>query len=342
MLRPLAFVLALLAPGFWPVAAPAANFGALVDTVVDDHILPGFTRFAAATESLKTTADVGCDPQSPALRAAYHAGFDAWLGVSHLRFGPTEAEDRAFALAFWPDTKGFTPKSLSKLIADEDPAVNDPAAFGHVSIAARGFFALEFMLYDPGFAAAGQPAYRCALIRAIARDIDANADAILRDWQTAYADELRNPGPGRHYRSGEEAVQELFKALTTGLQFTSDTRLGRPMGTFDRPRPNRAEAHRSGRSLRNVEASLTALRALALSLAQGSPDLTGDIAAAFDTALGEAAALNDPVFAGVADPQGRLRVEILQQKIDHIREIAATELGPLLGVAAGFNSLDGD
>lgn len=137
-------------------------------------------------------------------------------------------------------------------------------------------------------------------------------------------------------------LQELFKALTTGLQFTADTRLGRPLGTFDQPRPTRAEARRAGRSLRHVQLSLIALRDLAQRLASISPEASATLDAAFGQSLDLTERLDDPVFAGVADPQGRLRVEALQQSIGRIREIAATDLGPALGVAAGFNALDGD
>ena len=338
MLKRLAMIAALL----WPAALPAAEHGALVEKVLEAHILPGFAGFAEKAAALDAAAEADCAPGSDALRAAYQGAFDAWMGVSHLRFGPTEEGDRAFALAFWPDTKGFTPKTLRSLIGAEDSAVESAGAFAHVSIAGRGFFALEFMLYDPEFADIGAPAYRCALIRAIARDIDANAGEIARDWQGRYAALMRNPGAESPYRSGEEAVQELFKALLAGLQFTSDTRLGRPLGTFERPRPNRAEARRSGRSLRNVAQSLEALKALALLLSDGHPAVAASLQGAFDEALGLARDLDDPVFAGVAEPGGRLRVEILQQSIDRIRERAGSELGPYLGVDAGFNSLDGD
>ena len=338
MLRPLITSLALL----WPLGALAADNADRVNAVLDAHILPGFSAFTAQTEALKGAATADCTATSAELRTAYNKAFDAWLGVSHLRFGPTEAEDRAFALAFWPDTKGFTPKSLGKLIADEDPAVNDLAEFSHVSIAARGLYALEFMLYDPAFAERGTAAYRCSLIRAIAGDIDANADAILDDWQNHYAAFLRVPGGESPYRTEEEAVQELYKAMLAGLQFTSDTRLGRPLGTFDKPRPMRAEARRSERALRNVEQSLEALKQLALLLAEGHTSVSVSLEAAFATAQQNAAQLDDPTFAKVSTPQGRLRVEILQQSIDHIREVAAAELGPFLGVDAGFNALDGD
>ena len=137
-------------------------------------------------------------------------------------------------------------------------------------------------------------------------------------------------------------MQELFKALTTGLEFTSDTRLGRPLGSFDRPRPNRAEVWRSGRSARHVALSLETLENLMVLLAGGNADLVARSEQAFDTALSQIEALDDPVFAGVAAPQSRLKVEVVQQSVDAIRDIARQELGPTLGVAAGFNALDGD
>ena len=95
--------------------------------------------------------------------------FDAWVGVSHLRFGPSEQDDRAFALAFWPDPRGSTPKALAALIRDEDPVVSNPDDFSTVSIAARGFYALEFLLFDPQFATAENTDYLCALIQASSR-----------------------------------------------------------------------------------------------------------------------------------------------------------------------------
>ncbi|WP_322865077.1 imelysin family protein [Aquicoccus sp. G2-2] len=335
------FIFILLAL-LWTLPVFAADLGAINKAVVDQHILPGFARLAERADALNAAAKAECAPASEPLRAAYNAAFDAWLGVSHLRFGPTETGDRGFALAFWPDPKGFTSKTLRGLIMAEDPAVNDPAKFAHVSIAGRGFYALEFLLYDDAIRATGTPEYRCKLTRAVAADIDSVAHAILTDWQESYADVLLSPGEGTRYRSREEAAQELFKALTAGLQFTADTRLGRPLGSFDRPRPKRAEAWRSGRSLHNVVQALEALQSLAVLLSGEHEDLARKFKTGFAETFDLTAKLDDPVFAGVADPSGRLRVEILQQSIERIRALLATDLGPTLGVAAGFNALDGD
>ncbi|WP_420584953.1 imelysin family protein [Ruegeria sp.] len=324
-----------------PVSALAQDRGPILTDVVAGHILPGFAALSDTSSVLAQTAQSNCAATSPELRAAYHAAFDDWITVSHLRFGPSEVDDRAFALAFWPDTKGFTPKALSTLIAAEDTAVESPEAYAETSVAGRGFFALEQMLYDPRFAEQGSAPYRCTLIQAIAKDIDRNARAIDRGWEN-YAAALTRPGDNSPYRSDDEAMQELYKALITGLEFTSDTRLGRPMGTYDRPRPNRAEARRSGRSLRHVELSLIALRDLAARLSVDHPEIATNLDHAFDKAIARAQSLDDPALAGVSTPQGRLRVEALQQAINDIRAIAATELGPTLGISAGFNSLDGD
>ncbi len=324
-----------------PLMALADERGPILSETTETHILPHFARLAETAETLNATALADCAPDSNALRSAYGDAFDAWISASHLRFGPTEIDERAFALAFWPDTKGFTPKALSRLIASRDPVVQDPATFAETSIAGRGFYALELLLYDPAYAEQADAEYRCALIRAIATDIDRNADAIQQDWQS-YSLKLTQPGKGSLYRSGDEAMQELYKALMAGLEFTADTRLGRPMGSFDRPRPKRAEARRSERSQRHVELSLIALRELAALLSADHPDIAADLNAAFDRSIDNAQTLDDPAFAGVADPQGRFRIEALQQSINDIRTIAATELGPTLGISAGFNSLDGD
>ncbi|WP_170339530.1 imelysin family protein [Ruegeria arenilitoris] len=324
-----------------PLAVAAQDRATVPEDVTQNHILPRFEELSDRSAELSEVAQQDCSSDSENLRAAFHSAFDAWISASHLRFGPSEVDDRAFALAFWPDTKGFTPKALAGMISAQDSAVTDAVAFAETSIAGRGFFALELMLYDPEFSRRGDAAYHCDLIRAIASDIHRNAAAIAADWAD-YAVNLNQPGTGSVYRSEDETLQELYKALVTGLEFTADTRLGRPMGSFDRPRPNRAEARRSLRSLRHVELSLVALRDLAARLAADHPQIAASLDDAFARSIARAQALDDPALAGVSEPQGRLRIEALQQSINDIRGLAAAQLGPTLGISAGFNSLDGD
>lgn len=318
------------------VAAPVFAAGPDLQGIVQGHILPRYAELAQSTAELSEAAEATCAQDDPTLRGAYHTAFDAWISVSHLRFGPSEVEDRGFAIAFWPDPRGSTPKTLARLVADEDPVVETAEAFATVSVAGRGFYALEYLLFDPQFAGHGD-GYLCQLRRAVAADLARNAAAVEGAWAGGYGALLAVPGNDT-YRSADEGVRQMLTSLSTGLEFLSNMRLCRPLGTFDRPRPKRAEARRSGRSLRHVVLVLGATRDLAGHLS--GQDETLD--ALFQSALETAERLDDPVFAGVADPGARFRVESLRQQVEGIRVAVTQELGPRLGVAAGFNALDGD
>lgn len=300
---------------------------ALADTatVVQDHIRPGFTAFADAAQSL---AEIdSCDPAT--LRPAFHAAWDAWMQVAHLPLGPAEQDGRGLAVLFWPDPKGSGWKAQRALLVAPPTA----EAMAQHSVAARGLPALERLLFPT------EPLENaCPLIQATADDLAATATALATDWGP-YGDLLLTAGePGNdRFLNPDEATQALFTQLATGLETLADRRIGRPLGTFDKPRPDLAEAHASARSIRNITLSLKALRDLALTL---SPD-TPKTLAAFDHAIALATDL-DPDIDRIADPQAWLKLEILQQAVRTTRDTAIAELGPALGVELGFNSQDGD
>ncbi|MEM6618241.1 MAG: imelysin family protein [Pseudomonadota bacterium] len=287
-------------------------------------------QFDTLNDASKALAAAACD--APDFRARYDAAFDAFVAVSHVGFGPTQTDDRFFALGFWPDTRGVTQKQLMALIAARDTIADDPERFAKSSIAGRGFYALDWLIV----ANDGDADYRCALTHAITADIARMTADLVAEWPDHRAEMLSGAGA---YTGEDDALRALYTALTTGLQFTAEARLGRPLGTFDRPRPRRAEARRTGRSLRNVAQSLVGLEALAATLSDGDAEVAAAFAEARDLAGGLA---DDPVFAGVATPGGRFRVEVLQQSVARIRVMIQQGLGPQLGITEGFNRLDGD
>lgn len=319
---------------------PALAQSSLLETAVNGHIIPRYTRVAATAEALEQAALQDCTQHSEHLRAAYHAGFDAWIGVTHLRFGPSEVENRAFAMAFWPDKKGFTAKALDRLIAAEQPLGN----FSQSSIAGRGYFALDMLLYDPRFSEVSTD-YTCRLVQAITADISGMADGILQDWTEEYGAYLITAGSETNplYLSESEGIQELFKAVLTGLELTQAQRLARPMGSFEHPRPNRAEARRSNRSLRNIVVALQASTELTNMLtAYVGGGLSQQVDASLALSLRLAQNLDDPILAGVVTINGRFRVEALQSSIIAAATLITDEFGAALGVNPGFNALDGD
>lgn len=300
---------------------------------VDDHILPRYAAFAVQAAALDDAAREDCTPD--AVRSAYHAAYDAWIGVSHIQFGPAEARNAPLAMAFWPDPKDNVGKAVARLSAAQDPAVDSAEAFAEVSVAAQGFPALERLLTDP------QPDadYACAFVRAVARHIAGTSEALSDTWQNGFAATMRD-GDGTAFQGPQDAQRALFTSMLTALEFLHDQRLGRPLGTFDRPRPLRAEARRTERSQRHIVLSLQALQEL---VQTAFPDrMTDTVTRAFDTALARAVELDDPALAGVADPAQRFKVEVLQRAVRDLQVAVADEIGAPLGITVGFNSLDGD
>lgn len=322
MIRILSLSLLLATPAF-------ADF----PETVSRHILPGYAAFAKASQALSDVAKNSCDVAE--LRPAYQTAFDAWMGVQHLRFGPVEDGGLGLSIAFWPDPKGSGARAQMALLQG-DPADLEPERFARQSIAARGFFALERLLYP----SSDLPADPCPLIRATTRDLADVANRINTAWINDYAHTILTAGEAGNttYLTRPEVRQALFTQLATSLEFTDDTRLGRPLGIFAKPRPERAEARASGRTLRNILLSLQAQQAMVQSL---TPDAPHTIAA-FDHAILLAEHLDDPVLAGVSEPDTRLKVEILQQAVEAVRIAVFSELGPELDVGIGFNAADGD
>ncbi|NDV99493.1 imelysin family protein [Salipiger sp. PrR002] len=323
---------AVLAAG--PLCGP---LHAGVPEALSEQILPSFKAFAEATATLAEAAEQDCTAAS--LRDPWNHAFDRWNALADIHIGPSETG--ALPVAFWPDSRGFTPKTLSRFIASEDPVGTDPAAFADASIAVRGLYPLEFMLYDEEFSGYAQGSYACTLVQTMTRDLARQAAALETGWTESFANVLLTAGEEGNatYLAEDEAMRALFTQVVSGLEFTADTRLGRPLGSFERPRPTRAEAWRSGRSLRNVLRDAEGAYALAKALADWEMPVTD---AAMEQLREVASRVEDPSFQQVGDPSERLHVEIVQQQVRALKDAIEAELGAPLGIAAGFNSADGD
>jgi uncharacterized protein len=299
---------------------------------VRDQILPGYAAFAESTAKLAaSTAD--CD--SAVMQPAFQTAYDAWEGVAHIRIGPVEEGGKSLAIAYWPDPKGLGLKQQKALLAG-DPALLTPDRMAEQSVAARGFSGLERLLYPSGDLAGDT----CPLIQSTAADLARMAAEVNTAWVEGYAQTVLSAGEAGNttYLSRPEARQALFTQLATALEILQDQRIARPLGSLEKPTPNKAEARASGRSLRNILLQLQALRAMTLTLTPDAPKTL----AAFDRAIKQAEGLNDPVFDGIADPTGWLKLQILQQDVHALRDSVTGELGPELDVGIGFNAADGD
>jgi predicted lipoprotein len=321
------------------IAAPAVaapDQAALARRAVSQVILPGYQRLAEATETLAAEADGACSGEGSIeagpVKDAWNGAFDAWIAVEAFRFGPADAA----GIAGWPDSEAATPKALDALAASEDAVVDDRAAFAATPAADRGLFAAEYLLFGPGGSKIEGDAYSCRLLMAVSRNLSDTAAAISSGWRDHWSQALLDAGaPGNaDWKSPEAATASLYAALADGLAADADLRLGRPLASDD---PHVAEAWRSGRSLRNVEVSLAALRAYAASVF--GPALPPEAAARVDTAFAAAIAETDhvgaPLETAVASDAGRSAVTALEARVRDVEAAVATAIAPVFGIAAG-------
>jgi predicted lipoprotein len=311
-------------------------------------IIPAAETFAAATAALAGAAPGDCAAtDGEAVRARFNAAWDAWTALQPYRFGPLEDQSRALQIAFWPDPRGMTGRTVERLLATEAAPVDDPAAFAQASVAGRGLPALERLLYDENGPVVLDDAFRCAYVAAAARDLARLAGESAALWRDPWAGRMTEAGAPRNevFLAPREVTARLYSSLIATLDETATQRLAPPLGTFDAPKPRLAEAWRSGRSLAQVaglidatETELTRVFFPAL-----DDEARASIASALDTVHDSIGRVVEGggIPEAVAGPE-RIRVEVLMQSIERLVVQLREHLGPGVGVAEGFNAADGD
>lgn len=320
-----------------------ARADAVVDRVLAEAVLPAVASFASTTQALSEAAKADCTPQSDALLAAWNGAMDAWFGIQDLRFGPLEDGARRQVIAYWPDNAGHRPRALSRILSGQDPILKTPEKYEGESVSARGLYALETMLYDPDFNAYTAADPGCALVQAAAADLANTGAKLQAAWSNDFVETMQSAGSAKNARffDAAEVRQVIFTALIVSLHFDIEERLGLPMGSFDKPRPLRAEGRLSQRSQRNLELSLAGHEALARAMLPEGKEALGTMED-FERARFMAKNLGDADFASVATPAGRFKLESLQTALTLLRTTANAELSAALDVRMGLNALDGD
>ena len=324
------------------------------------------TGLVAAAVALKAKPDA---ESFAAVIKGFNDVSDAWMAVQVLRFGPMTQNQRLDRIAYWPERSNTTEKQMSAFIAAGDESKLAPANFAKVSVALQGLSALERLLFDSEHDADGKPAsakalaqltaqepaaaYRIGLIGAIA----VNLQQIAKDGKAAWHDlaaKLAKGDQAGFAASPQEATNQIYAGLVTIAQALGSQKLGLALGKgLEAAKPHQAEQWRSGRSLRNIERNLAALK-------QGLMGDPGGSAIALVTDAAMAATLRQkieadhaaceqaiaavtlPLDLAVADDKGRAAVQALLVKINQFRDILTNDMPKAAGITLGFNDLDGD
>lgn len=327
--------------------------------LVKNHVLPRYARLASATEALASAAKDYCVDRSQAklsrAQAGFHDAMDAWMDVQHLYFGPIEISRRAYRFYFWPQAQGKVVDAVEMFLSSGNESALTASRVAQASAALQGFLAVEILLFSNERPKAGS-ARGCGLLKAVTGNMRTMAAEVLAEWregETPFARVLTRPDPqNTYFQKHSEATLAFFKSFHDGLQLIAEVKLRNVMGDSARSaRPYFAESRLSGRSLRNVIGNLEALQAL---YHGGEGPGLGDLARtvdpkldrllrkAFRITIATARSVGSPLEKAATKRSLRPKASKLTLQARALRQIVRDDLAKALGLAVGFNALDGD
>lgn len=317
-------------------AATLAESGAALR---QEAVAPLYAGHRAAAEALAAVEADCAGPWREPLRPAYRDAVLAWRQLEATGFGPASVPETAARVFFWPDAHGTAGRQLGAALKSRDPQLETAAGLEGQSAGLQSLAALELLLYGGPPADAAADVFACRYAQAIA------------DFQAELAREFE-AGLAAVPADGEATARALVIGMRTALDTLIQLDLERPLGAdLADARGQRARAWRSGLSLALIGAALETVErlyaapqgfgALIAGQAEVAPfgAVMGQRLEAAQAMLGQVAL---PLHEAVSDPAARPQVEALLEELRTMRRLVVERLAPALGVAAGFNALDGD
>ncbi|SMR81569.1 hypothetical protein SAMN04488030_2039 [Aliiroseovarius halocynthiae] len=338
-------LLSIVAACILPAQILTAQVAPRVDhSEIADRVLTVFDRqfgaFRDESAALADTAVTYCDggAREPVLDA-FDATWLAWAPLDAYQFGPIEQQAAALTVNFFPDKKNFTGRALRQHLKRPEAEQGDAAIVAGSSAALQGLPAIERLLFED--------LPTCPSLVGVTGNLARIAQDLHDGWfaSEGWAELVRAAGPENPvYLSNTEFTKQIYTALGFSIQRLREHRLGRPLGTYQRAFPKRAEAWRSGLTNQIMIAQLDGMIEvinLGFAGAVFNPSRAWVVKVIKDTQT-RVDAIGAPLLDAVEDPQMRVRIEGIMSKLEYLRLQMDEDIGPGLGVETGFSAGDGD
>ncbi|QFR32066.1 imelysin family protein [Ancylobacter sp. TS-1] len=343
-----------LVSGFFVGRADAAAISA--PEVVEGWLLPRYdTLLASAKAQQAAWAAFANAPSAEGvkeLKARFAAVSDGWASVEFITFGPVMLSLRADRFNLFPERRNAVGRSVAEIVDDPTDERLQPERFFRLSAAVQGLPALERLLYDEGAEAAllsgPEASRRQALGLAIAGNLATIADEIRTGWgdrtQGLLAQLLAGKADPVFFPEPNALLSQIVTDLAGAYQRVVDQRLLVVLGkNADEAKPLLSDRRRSGLAKETVVAIITSAGSLADALAQGLPAADrASLTTTLQAAAKAAAGLPEDIGQAATTPQGRKSLETAIGAFKAAQAGIARPLASGLGVALGFNALDGD
>lgn len=342
-------------------AADAADFKQPLENVITGYIRPATAAFAESAADLPDAVSAVCAESDDARIEAFKDVFSDvvrdFSRIQFLRFGPLLDNDRLSRLSFRPDPRGRAQRQIRKLYASKDTSVLSAQSLAKKSVAVQSLTALELIAFnkdtDVVLGRSGENTdYTCGYALAIAANVAQIAEATATGWANpdGYSRQLLSAGPeNARYRTATEAIEVVYNALATGVTIAKDQDLIPALGkSEDKAKPRRFPFSRSGNSVVYLTGELDGIHDALVSmdlkpLMSPADQWTLDtLGFEFKNAGNYLAALETPLRKSFANTGNYNRVAALSITLSSIQELMVDGVAGALGLAGGFNALDGD
>lgn len=247
-------------------------------------ILPFHEAFVEQTKTLQTAAHQFENEPTvahlQAVQAAWKTTTEAWKQTE--LFGLRQVMLTHNKLDKWPTN----PKLIENFIADDSgkAATIDEPFVASIGSSSKGLPAIEYLIFNPerdeaalleSLTAGDMAARRMAYLVAAADNLHAEAQTLLNQWSpegedylTAFMDADDSGG------ETQGSINRLANEMIALAERIVQEKLGKPAGKnrYNEPRPQFAEAYRSGHSTAQI---ISNLRGLQMTFMGGNPTTDG-------------------------------------------------------------------
>jgi len=328
--------------------------------LTENYIRPATVHFSNAAAALTGALEFLCREPDSKRESFVHSRFNtlvnSWFRIQFLRFGPMVEDNRFERIFFWPDPRGVTLRQVQDVLSGYDRTAINPDQLAEKSVALQGLLALEYALYGTGAEGivAGSPEgrYRCAYALAVSQRLTAVAAELAEAWSSdgSFAYQFMFPGPDNDlYRNDEEVAAEAIKAMVTGLTFVSDAIIT-PFVAKEPENANhkRAPFWRSGLTIPAIRNAMDGLHSFytetgfAEALDETDTWIDGGLQLELRNVATSLERIDMPLEEAVMPGPGRETLIYVVIALKSLHTTIEGRLAQAVGVAVGFNALDGD
>ncbi|MGS4887509.1 imelysin family protein [Roseibium sp. MB-4] len=343
----------------WP--AVAADLTQPIEKMIAGYIQPEIRVFADVATRLPEAVQEVCQAPTDEAKSDFKVVFSDAVGqfarIHFLRLGPLIEEDRISRLAFQPDPRGIAQRQIRKLYGAQDESVRTAESLSEKSVALQGLTALQLIAFDKtGAVVLGEVGERgdftCSYALAISENVAGIAQDVMLSWFDADGFSktlLETGGSNARYQTDKEALEDVFQTLSTALIVVRDQNIAPALGSSEeKARPNRIPFSRSDNGVvfltSEMNGILDAIQSMDLEpmMPEEHAWLIGSMTFEFENAMKTLNKLPPPLRE-TFEPSGAYgQLSLLVISLNSLQRLVGERVAGALGLAGGFNALDGD